>query len=180
MVFRKIKYKRKGVIGGNYVSPIYIIMSIATNNLGGPFRGFSSKQTITNYKTTETVDTRKVLRDGWNTAYATGTVNNLNRVTTPFRAVNNSGDFLSRKNYSSGGPNPTNASRPGYSRLIGSLWSNTDNTGIPSSSCNVKFVADSSEYSRFRRQQAVNHNYNDASQGGYNNSAYSAIMAIRR
>jgi hypothetical protein len=150
-----------------------------TTNLGGPFQGFSSKQTLTNYKTSELVGMRKVLRIGWNTPYATGSVNGRNRVTTPFRAVNNSGDFLSRKNYSSGGPNPTNASRPGYARLIGSLWSNPDTTGIPSSSCNVKFVADSSEYTKFKKQQANNRNYNDLSQGGYNNSAYSHLMFVR-
>jgi hypothetical protein len=152
---------------------------ISTTNLGGPYQGFSSKQTITNYKTAELVSMRRVLRKGWNTAYATGTVNDNKRVITPFRAVNNSGDFLSRKNYSSGGPNPTNASRPGYGRRIGSMWSNADNTGVPASSCNVKFVADSSEYTKFRKQQANNRNYNDASQGGYNNSAYSAIMRVR-
>jgi hypothetical protein len=152
---------------------------ISTSNLGGPFQGYSSKQTITNYKTSELIGMRKVLRMGWNTAYATGTVNGQARRITPFRAVNNSGDFLSRKNYSSGGPNPTNASRPGYARLIGSMWANPDNTGVPASSCNVKFVADSSEYTKFRKQQANNRNYNDASQGGYNNSAYEAVMRVR-
>ena len=152
---------------------------ISTLNLGGPFQGFSSKQTITNYKTSELTGMRRVLRMGWNTAYATGTVNGNARRITPFRAVNNSGDFLSRKNYSSGGPNPTNASRPGYSRLIGSMFSNPDNSGVPASSCNVKFVADSSEYTKFRKQRANNTNYNDASQGGYNNSAYTALMRVR-
>jgi hypothetical protein len=150
-----------------------------SSNLGGPFRGFSSKQTITNYKTTELVNARSVLRNAWNTPYATGTYNEKARVITPFRAVNNSGDFLSRQNYSSGGPNPTNASKPGYGRLIGRMWANTDETGVPASSCNVKFVADSSEYSKFRRQQANNRNYNDLSQGGYQNSSYDALMRVR-
>ena len=151
----------------------------SSSNLGGPFQGFSSKQTMTNYKTSELVGMRKVLRMGWNTEYAKGTVNNNARVITPFRAVNNSGDFLSRKNYSSGGPNPTNASRPGYARLIGSIWSKPDATGVPASSCNVKFVADSSEYVKFKKQQANNRNYNDLSQGGYNNAAYSHITFVR-
>lgn len=151
----------------------------STTNLGGPFQGFSSKQTMSNYKTTELVSMRNVLRNGWNTVYARGTVNNQARKIGPFRAVNNSGDFLSRKNYSSGGPNPTNASRPGYGRLIGNLWSKPDASGIEASSCNVKFVADSSEYTKFRKQQANNRNYNDLSQGGYNNSSYSALMRVR-
>ena len=151
----------------------------STANLGGPFQGFSSRQTMTNYKTSELVSMRHVLRSGWNTAYARGTVNNQARKIGPFRAVNNSGDFLSRQNYSSGGPNPTNASRPGYGRLIGNLWSKPDTSGIEASSCNVKFVADSSEYTKFRKQQANNRNYNDLSQGGYNNSAYTALMRVR-
>lgn len=150
-----------------------------SSNLGGPFQGYSSKQTMTNYKTSELVGMRRVLRMGWNTKYATGVVEGNKRVITPFRAVNNSGDFLSRKNYSSGGPNPTNASRPGYARKIGSIWTNTDTTGVPASSCNVKFVADSSEYIKFKKQQANNRNYNDLSQGGYNNAAYSHIMFVR-
>lgn len=152
---------------------------ISTSNLGGPYQGFSSKQTLTNYKTSELSGMRKVLRMGWNTAYATGTVNAHARVTTPFRAVNNSGDFLGRVNYSSGGPNPTNPSRPGYGRLIGNIWSKPDASGVPASSCNVKFVADSSEYTKFRKQQSNNRNYNDASQGGYNNSAYTHLMGVR-
>ena len=115
--------------------------TISTSNLGGPFQGFSSKQTITNYKTSELTGMRRVLRMGWNTAYATGTVNGNARKITPFRAVNNSGDFLSRKNYSSGGPNPTNASRPGYARLIGSMFSNPDNSGVPASPTCVKFAS---------------------------------------
>jgi hypothetical protein len=151
----------------------------STTNLGGPFQGFSSRQTMTNYKTSELVSMRHVLRNGWNTVYARGTVNNQQRKIGPFRAVNNSGDFLSRQNYSSGGPNPTNASRPGYGRLIGNLWSKPDSSGIEASSCNVKFVADSSEYTKFKKQQANNRNYNDLSQGGYNNSAYTALMRVR-
>ena len=154
------------------------------SNLGsGPYRGFMPQQTQENQRDGEATTYRRVLRDSWNNRNAQSTIHSngqdYTRIVTPFRAVNNSGDFLSRKNYSSGGPNPTNASRPGYARLIGSMWSNPDNTGVPASSCNVKFVADSSEYTKFRKQQANNRNYNDASQGGYTNSAYSAIMRVR-
>ena len=55
-----------------------------------------------------------------------------------------------------------------------------DATGIPSATCNTKFVYDSSDYIRFRKQMAVNRNYNDAGFGGANNAAQSAIRAIRR
>jgi hypothetical protein len=74
-------------------------------NLGGGFQGISAKQTVVNYKDSTNTLTRSVLRRAWNTQYATGYDNGYSRVTTPFRAVNNLGDFLSRVNYSCGGPN---------------------------------------------------------------------------
>jgi hypothetical protein len=52
---------------------------------------------------------------------------------------------------------------------------------IPSSTCNVKFVYDGSDYTKFKKDQAVNRNYNDRSFGGNdNNAAQSAIRHIRR
>lgn len=147
---------------------------------GGPYNGYSPKQSITNYKDGEQTLHRRILRDGWNTSYATGVFNGRNRVITPFRAVNNSGDFLSRTQYSCGGPNPTNASKPGYKSNIGTMWSNCDNTGVPASSCNVKFVADSSDYTRFKKQSVYNRNYNDLKNGGdQSNASYVPLMRVR-
>lgn len=155
---------------------------LSGSNLGGgPYRGYSPIQTLTNSRDSESTMTRRVLRDGWNTNYARGQVNGKNRVTTPFRAVNNSGDFLGRVQYNSGGSNQVNASRPGYKGNIGSLWTNTDGTGVPASTCNTKFVADSSDYITFKKQQAINRNYNDLSNGGdKNNASYVPLMAVRR
>lgn len=147
---------------------------------GGPFNGFSPVQTINNYKTGEDALTRRVLRSAWNSRSIAGPINGYGRVITPFRAVNNMGDFLGRVNYVCGGPAMINASRPGYRRLIRPPQQSCDLTGVGGSSCNPKFVADSSDYVRFKRQSAVNRNYNDMKNGGYNNSAYVAIMAIRR
>ena len=144
------------------------------NILGGPFNGYSPKQTVTNYKDSGVINMRRVLRT-WSTVNVASSINNRGRLLTPFRAANNLGDFLGRKNYVSGGPNPQSASRPGYSRLIGSIHTNADSTGIMGASCNPKFVADSSDYIKFKRQVATNRNFNDLSFGGYNNSAYSRI-----
>ncbi len=115
--------------------------------LGGPYNGHSSKQTVSSKRDSESAITRKVLRSSWNTPYATGTYEGEKRVITPFRAVNNLGDFLGRKNYSCGGPNQ--------------MTFTCDSSNVPASSTNVKFVPDSSDYIRFRKQQAMNHNYND-------------------
>jgi len=150
-------------------------------NLGGGIQGISGKQTINGYKNYDNITTRTVLRRAWNTQFARGNVNGYERVTTPFRAVNNSGDFLGRVNYICGGPNQVNASYPGWKSRIGSIISQCDNTNIPSSTCNVKFVADSSDYSRFKREQAQNYTYNDIKDGGdESNASYVNLMAVRK
>lgn len=155
------------------------IMSKSTSNLGGPFQGHSPQQTVLNYKDSTITSMRSVLRRGWNTEFAHGTVKGNARITTPFRAVNNSGDYLSRKDYVCGGSNPSDAHKPGKGRRFGSMIDKCDTTGVPGSYCNVKFVADSSDYTKFRKQQAYNKNYNDLAFGGYNNSAYVDIMRVR-
>jgi hypothetical protein len=112
----------------------------------------------------------------------------------PFRAVNNAGDILSRQNYSCGGTCQTYQSRPGLKGLrqrFGSIStscnadvfysSNQVNSTVPASACNTKFVYDSSDYIRFRKNQAVNRNYNDRSFGGDDYSAsQSSYRHIRR
>lgn len=147
--------------------------------LGGPFNGYSGKQTVTNYKDSEQTMSRRVLRSAWNTRYATGTVEGQARVITPFRAVNNLGDFLSRTNYVCGGPNQVNKSKPGM--RIGSIISACDSTGVEGYSGNPKFVPDSSDYIRFKKQQAMNRNYNDSKNGGdESNGSYVALMRVTR
>ena len=98
--------------------------------------------------------------------------------------MNNAGDLLSRKNYSCGGPCQTFQSRPGLFGLkthFGHIQDLCDGSGIPPSTCNGKYVYDSSDYSRFLKQKAINKNYNDLSYGGDNSSAsQSAWRAIRR
>jgi hypothetical protein len=152
---------------------------IMSSVLGGPFNGYSGKQTVTNYKDSEQTMSRRVLRSAWNTRYASGTVNGQSRVITPFRAVNNLGDFLSRTNYVCGGPNQVNKSKPGL--RIGSIISACDATGVEGYSGNPKFVPDSSDYVRFKKQQAMNRNYNDSKNGGdESNGSYVALMRVRR
>ena len=147
--------------------------------LGSNLSGIAPKPTIIGKKDSQDALTRRILRDGWNTAYANDTFNGKNRVITPFRAINNSGDYLSRTNYVCGGPAPLNKSKPGY--RVGSMISRCDTSNVPSSSCNVKFVADSSDYIKFKKQAAINKNYNDNTNGGdQSHASYVNIMAIRR
>jgi hypothetical protein len=166
-------------IGGGYTPKFN-----TSNNLGGPFNGYSPQQSNTNYKDSENVMTRRVLTKSWNGRGAVGTdgVNNqYKRVVTPFRAINNLGDFLGRQNYVCGGSNQINKSRPGLQGRFGSIISGCDGTGVAASVCNNRFVPDSSDYIKFKKQSAINKNYNDLGFGGdIHNASFVARMAVRR
>ena len=149
-----------------YTQPSYAGRPTSFALLGGPYNGFSAIQTINTKNDSGDVMTRRILRKSWNTPYATGKVNGKSRVITPFRAVNNLGDFLGRQQYVCGGPNQVNANKPGWKGHIGSIISQCDGTGIPSSNCNSRFVPDASDYIKYKRQRAMNRNYNDLKQGG--------------
>jgi hypothetical protein len=150
--------------------------------LGGGLHGISPKQTVGNYKGGDQVISRRIVSKAWNTPYArTRHPNGINRVITPFRAVNNSGDYLARVHYSCGGPNPTNADKPGWKSRIRNMLSNCDGSGVPASSCNVKFVADSSDYSKFKKYRAINQVYNDSTFGGdQSHASFVARMGVHR
>jgi hypothetical protein len=154
-----------------------------SSKLGGGIPGFIPQAVYNTNNNNEFVETRFALKQAWNTRYAR-LVNNQKSICTPFRAINNAGDLLSRKYYSCGGPCQTFQSRPGLFGLkghFGAIQNNCDGTGVQPASCNIKYVYDSSDYIRYAKQKAVNKNYNDASYGGNNYSgAQSAIRAIRR
>ena len=142
-------------IPGNFTS---FNNDFGTYGLGGGLPGFIPQATYNTDKTCSIPDTRFTLR--------------------------NAGDLLSRPNYSCGGPCQTFQSRPGLFGLkghFGHIQSQCDGTGIPPSSCNVKYVYDSSDYIRYAKEKAINKNYNDASFGGNKYSgSQSAWRAIRR
>ena len=161
--------------------------------LGGGFRGRMPQPIVDHDNSDSFARTRFTLRDAWNTTSTTGS-SYPKRIITPFRAVNNAGDLLSRENYSCGGSCQTFQSRPGLSGLrqrFGStstacqqsvVWSSIQlNNEVPSSTCNVRFVYDGSDYTRFKKNQAVNRNYNDRSFGGNDSSGSQvAYRAVRR
>jgi hypothetical protein len=123
--------------------------------------GNSPKAVNTSHRDGQMSAMRGILRRSWNQENAVGVINGKNRVITPFRAVNNLGDFLARRNYVCGGPNQVNASKPGMKGRIGSIISQCDGSGIAGYSGNSKFVPDSSDYITYKKQRAININYND-------------------
>jgi len=131
--------------------------------------------------TQETSQNRFTLRNAWNNNYL---ANKYPAACTPFRAVNNSGDLLSRPAYSCGGSCQSIQSKAnvyGISNALGQASNMCDGTGIPPSTCNVKYVTDVSDYTRYLKLKAINKNYNDFSNGGnLNKPNQSIIRAIRR
>ena len=168
----------------------FLGLNIIPSPLGGaPFNGFSPVQTLNNFKDSEQTSTRKILRNSWNNLYTQDQLNDRGRVITPFRAANNAGDYLGRRYYVCGGSSEINSGNPGTVgshrnslrglRGLGSVNpSRCDGTNIPACSANSKWVYDSSDYITYKRQQAMNRNYNDLSNGGdKNNASYVAREA---
>ena len=154
-------------------------------SLGGGIKGKMPRSDITNYHSNDFSQTRFLLRDAWNTNRYSGQDGLENkRIITPFRAVNNAGDVLSRLNYSCGGSCQTYQSRPnlrGLRHRFGAIQDICDETAIPPAACNVRYVYDASDYTTFLKQKAFNKNYNDRSfSGNEYNGAQSAIRAIKR
>ena len=138
--------------------------------------------------------TRFTLSNAWRTYSSTDP--NRARKIGGFRLANNAGDVLSRVNYSCGGPNMITSS-PRVLHMTtrdgGQSTSQCDGTGVAPSTCNVKYVYDSSDFTRYKRQNAVNNglarlgttavrgrgdNPNDSA-GGANNGAQSALRFVR-
>jgi len=186
-----------------YTSPINgsnVAFSIFAKNSaspGGAIRGWMPQATqLTDKRYPEYEQIRYILKNAWNTTYRSQLQrNNLKQsITTPFRAVNNAGDLLSRENYSCGGTCQTPQSRPGLHGLsthFGSVSVSCTPSAaynslqlikdIPAAACNVKYVYDSSDYVTYLKQKAVVKNYNDLTFGGDDsNSSQSAQRAIRR
>jgi len=186
-----------------YTSPIngsnvaFQAFVVRPTNSGGAINGYMPQQTQNvDKRYPEFEHIRFTLKNGWNTTYPSQLRrDNLTKpITTPFRAVNNAGDLLSRLNYSCGGSCQTFQSRPGLKGLRNHFGAVQDTcipsatysslqllNNIPASACNVKYVYDSSDYVTYLKQKAVNKNYNDLSYGGdQSNSTQSAIRAIRR
>lgn len=151
----------------------------AMNISGGP-PGISHPQFVTGYKDNDMVNTRTILRNSWNNVNVKNQINGHGRILTPFRAVYNLGDYLGRVNYVCGGPNQINKTYANKGGRFGSIISECDTTGIVAGSGNAKYVSDSSLYTRYKREVNIGKNYNKEKDGGYTNSAYVELLAVRR
>lgn len=182
-------------INGNRVAFQALVVTPA--NSGGAINGYMPQQTQNvDKRYPEFEHIRFTLKNSWNTSYRSQLRrDNLKQpITTPFRAVNNAGDLLSRIDYSCGGSCQTFQSRPNMRGLRQRFGAISDTcvpsaaynslqllNNVPAAACNVKYVYDSSDYITYLKQRAVNKNYNDLTYGGdQSKSSQSAVRAIRR
>jgi hypothetical protein len=160
------------------------LLNLPGKKLGGGFKGYMAKTVITNDHDNSFAQERFTLTNAWNTRVYSGPFGTIGRAITPFRAVNNAGDILSRPNYSCGGTCQSFQSRPGLYGLrqkLGGIQNICDLSRVPPSACNVKYVYDSSDYTNYKRKLQLNKNYNDSSFGGdRSNAAQSTIRASYR
>jgi len=132
---------------------------------------------------------RRILRKVWNGLYAQGAPI---AAMGNFRLAYNAGDPFSRVNFSSGGPNMISSTgRPklhlASNRDGGQKVEPNPKLPVPASTTNVKYVYDSSLFTRFLREQSINRGYAslgqsssaDYSAGGANNGANVAFRMAR-
>jgi len=166
------------LLGSAYFSSDGLFNVLSSNPSENPAHGVMLSPGFIQDRThTEFNIPRVQLRNAWNTHYK-GQLKTVNKKAAigGFRAVNNAGDLLSRKNYTCGGSNQLSKSKPGYKGLMGSIMNRCDNTGIPAANCNSKYVYDSSDYIRYKKQTAHSRNYNDIPGGGTSTLTPSFIL----
>jgi hypothetical protein len=172
---------------GSTGAPPRVIMGMpGYSRLGRGLKGFSPQWGQNDDHTFNDVEQQRYrIVESWNSVYKKQLADSkLHRVITPFRAVTNSGDILSRKYYSCGGPCQTFQYRPnlhGLKTKFGRINSMCDNTKVPAAACNVKYVYDNSDYLTYLKQKAIVKNFNDIGYGGDDYHSTQVISkAIRR
>ena len=104
---------------------------------------------------------REVIREVWNAKLASDKGNGNKPIAMGnFRITYNAGDPLSRVNFACGGPNPL-YSHPGALILTtrDSMKNNKPCGEYESASTNVKYVYDSSLFTRFKREKAIHKDF---------------------
>jgi hypothetical protein len=149
------------------------------NFLGGP-PGISGQQNLLGYNDSKIVIVRNIVNKVYNKQNLQPSINGRGPMVGPFRLAMNAGDYLNRKNYSCNVPNQINSTRPGKTGRDGTVPNKCDGSGIPGSGTNNKYVFDSSDYITFKKQVAIQKNFNKRKQGGDNNNAsYVPLQAVR-
>ena len=147
----------------------------------GPFHGISN-QTLTG--TAERATTRFILRNAFGNSCSMGKYGLNKSAITPFRMAMNAGDPNGTKNSM---PSPNMPVSNEVGGVQGTLtranmtFGGARSNGQSYFSGNQTYVYDGSDYVKFKKQQAVNRNYNDIKNGGdQHNASFVNLMAVRR
>lgn len=147
----------------------------------GTFHGISTQTTT---GASERATTRFILRNAFGNSCSMVKYGLKRNVITPFRMAMNAGDPNGTKNSM---PTPNMPSSNQVNGVQGTLTrANMSFGGVRSNgqsyySGNPTFVYDGSDYVKFKKQQAVNRNYNDIKNGGdQSNASFVNLMAVRR
>ena len=97
-------------------------------------------------------ETREILRRGWNTSLVFSNDSTISAGT--FRATQNAGDVKHRHNYASKGHNQL--SSLSFSYVSGKVGTKGQEESVPVITTNVKYVYDSSNFTRYNREKAMN------------------------
>ncbi len=180
--------------GGNVMQRLFVARP---GSSGGAIRGYMPPmEPTTNKQYPDYEHIRFTLKNAWNTSHV-GQLRAASiprSITTPFRAVNNAGDLLARKDYACGGGAQPVQSRPnlhGLSAHVGhtggtcvpSVAYNSLQmvSAVPAANCNGKYVYDASDYTTYLKQRATLRNYNALKYGGDEYHAnQSVVRAVRR
>jgi len=173
-----------------YINPGYFLTTDLTdpatacketnlNTLGGGIQGLQTNQQVGHQ---DKSITRNILRNAYSSVCnfkPYGLKNNGK--TTPFRIITNSGDPNGTVNN-----NPVNSmpqinqvSSIGANLVLSRIsYGGAANDGDSYYSGNPRYVYDSSNYVRYKKEQSINNNYNDSTSGG--NYQPNVSMALNR
>jgi hypothetical protein len=141
-------------------------------------QGISNVQTVNSQRSSEDVMIRNTIKNSWNKNASIGVVNGRGRASSAMKGVFGSTDFLSRVNYLGETiPNPSKTTHSIWHSRMGSVMARSDGTNIVGSNSNVKWVYDSSDFIRYKKQSAIARNYNDVSTGGDESNASQSALA---
>ena len=104
--------------------------------------------------TSARAETRQVLTRAWNTSLIFSTNKDLKTSAGTFRVTQNAGDVKHRQNYSAKGPNQLSGLAMTY--VSGKDGTQGTDEIVPVSATNVKYVYDSSNFTRYAREKSAN------------------------
>ena len=165
----------------NIATPTATCISVDASKLGGGTHGTQTSQQVgTNDKSIS----RYILRKSYTSvcAFKKFGLQNNGKI-TPFRILTNSGDpnGTHNSNPKSTLPRINQVSSVGANLVLSrSSYGGTSNNGESYYSGNPKYVYDSSNYVRFKKEQSINSNYNDSTSGGnFKATVTNALFRVR-